>query len=113
MLTSLLSQVDPPPMEILVPYPRGLQGIEHLVARYPSVKFFGVDDLRTYTGRGGSREHHDELRARGLSVARGEILALTEDHAYPDAHWCRLMVEAYPNCFAAVGGAIEMVWITR
>ena len=34
-----------------------------------------VADLRTYTGSGGSREHHDELRARGLAAA-GEVVAL-------------------------------------
>ena len=44
------------------------------------MRFLAVNDLRTYAGGGGSREHHDELRARGLAVARGAVVALIEDH---------------------------------
>jgi len=106
-LQAFSQQVDPPPMELLVPYPTRMHGIEQLVAQYPLVKFIEVGDLKSYTGRGGSREHHDELRARGLLAAKGQILALVEDHAFPDVHWCRCMVAGHPNCFAAVGGAIE------
>jgi len=106
-LQALSQQVDPPPMELLVPYPAKIQGIERLVSQYPLVKFIAVGDLKSYTSRGGSREHHDELRARGLLAAKGQILALVEDHSYPDTYWCKRMVEAHQNCFAAVGGAIE------
>jgi len=103
-LEALRQQIDPPPLEILVPHHRGLRGIEDLRRRFPEVRFLPVN-LRGPTV--ASREHHDELRARGLQAARGEILALTEDHARPDPRWCARLLEAHRQTFAAVGGAIE------
>lgn len=49
------------------------------------------------------------LLAAGLREARGDILALTEDHAVPRAGWCAAILEAHaghPEA-AAIGGAIE------
>jgi hypothetical protein len=106
-LEALSQQGDPPPFEILVPHVPGVEGLEQLAARFPQVVFLPVPDLETFTGHGGSREHHDELRARGVAAARGEIVALLEDHARPDRHWCRRIVEAHHADVAAVGGAIE------
>jgi hypothetical protein len=106
-LEALSQQVDAPPMEIIVPYHGNVSGIELIKAQYPDVVFIPANDLKIYTGQGGSREHHDELRARGLAAARGEIIGLLEDHARPDLNWCARMVEAHQQCYAAVGGAIE------
>jgi hypothetical protein len=106
-LEALSRQIDPPPMEIVVPYHAQVEGIEKLKLRFPNVVFLRVDDLKTYSGRGGSREHHDELRARGLAAAQGEIIGLLEDHARPDSNWCMRMVDAHRQSYAAVGGAIE------
>lgn len=106
-LESLALQIDAPPMEVIVPFHSCVDGIDRLRSRFPDVAFVRVDDLRTYTGQGGSREHHDELRARGLAAARGQIIGLLEDHARPDQHWCASMVEAHRQGYAAVGGAIE------
>jgi hypothetical protein len=106
-LEALYQQIDPPPMEIVVPYHAQVEGIEKLKLRFPKVVFMRVDDLRSYSGRGGSREHHDELRARGLALARGEIVGLLEDHGLPDPHWCAGLVGAHQQSYAAVGGAIE------
>jgi hypothetical protein len=106
-LEALSRQIDPPPMEIVVPYHAQVEGIEKLKLRFPNVVFLRIDDLKTYSGRGGSREHHDELRARGLAAAQGEIIGLLEDHARPDSNWCMRMVDAHRQSYAAVGGAIE------
>jgi hypothetical protein len=106
-LRALNNQTGAPPMEIVVPYHPSVQGIEQLRRDYPDVRFVEVADLRTYTGRSGSREHHDELRARGLAVARGEILALIEDVGLPAPDFCARLVENHKQPFAAVGGAIE------
>jgi hypothetical protein len=105
-LDALERQVDAPPMEIIVPYHSRTRGVEGR-RRFPGVRFLRADDLRSVTETGGSREHHDELRARGLAVARGEIIALLEDHARPDPHWCARIVEEHRQPFAAIGGAIE------
>lgn len=105
-LAALHAQVSPPTLEIIVPYASPQTGIDALRKKYSNVIFKPAADLATYQGP-GSREHHDELRARGLAEARGEIVALLEDHGYPDRHWARNMwVEHRAGC-AAVGGAIE------
>jgi hypothetical protein len=94
-------------MEIIVPYHPAVRGITALKGRFPNVHFLEVADLRTYTGGGGSREHHDELRARGLAVARGKVVALIEDHGIVAPDWSTRLLEAHAGPFAALGGAIE------
>lgn len=106
-LKSLFDQVDAPPMEVIVPYPSVLDELSLFKNQYPEVTFLPVSDLKSYDRQGSSREHHDELRARGLLAARGKIIALVEDHARPDSHWANQMVLAHNQEFAAVGGAIE------
>jgi hypothetical protein len=106
-LDSLLHQTKSPPMEILVPHHPFVDGIASMRERYPGVRFLEMSDLRTYTGRPGSREHHDELRARGLGLARGRIVALTEDHGVPAPDWAACFLERHNEPFAGVGGAIE------
>lgn len=87
--------------------------MNQLRKEFPAVRFLEIGDLKRYTGRLGSREHHNELRARGIAAARGEIIALTEDHAIADPNWCFSIVEAHSKQeshskpVAAVGGAIE------
>src|SRR5580658_8027044 len=75
-LAALTRQSGAETVEIVVPYLPAVEGIEQLRRRYPQVRFLETPDLRTYLGEGVSREHHDELRARGLAVARGRIMAL-------------------------------------
>src|ERR1700738_1305090 len=74
-LAALTRQRGAPVMEIIVPHLPGMAGIAALCEEYPNVRFIEAQGLRTYTGRSGSREHHDELRARGLALARGNIIA--------------------------------------
>jgi hypothetical protein len=93
--------------EIVVPYHPAVKGIEASKAKYPTVKFVEISDLKTYSGRSGSREHHDELRARGLSAAHGQIVALIEDHGIVTPEWGMRLLEAHAGTIAAAGGAIE------
>ena len=106
-LEALSNQLDPVSIEIIVPYHGYVSGIEDLKLRFSTVAFVAVTDLKTFSGQGGSREHHDELRARGLAASHGEIIALLEDHGRPDLQWCRRVADAHENSYAAVGGAIE------
>jgi hypothetical protein len=106
-LDSLQRQTGAPAMEIIVPYHQSVSGIHEVRRLYPDVVFHQVDDLRTYNGRSGSREHHDELRARGLALARGPIVALIEDHGVAAADWSEQIVQAHRSPAAAFGGAIE------
>jgi hypothetical protein len=102
---ALLCQLDATDTEIVVPYLEPLPGIEQCQARFPQVRFVRVDDLEK-PSRGG-REHHDALRARGVALTRGSIVALLEDHARPDRRWAAAMVAAHRDAHAGVGGAIE------
>jgi hypothetical protein len=111
-LAALIRQKGAPAMEIIVPHLPGMDGIAALGEEYPNVRFAAADGLRTYTGRSGSREHHDELRARGLALTRGSIVALIEDHGIPAPDWsasihANLFGASLSPRFAAVGGAIE------
>ncbi len=109
-LEALSRQVDPPPMEIIVPFRPPVQGIDELRRRYPRVSFVEVTSERESEWPIDSREHHDELRAVGVNLARGAIVGFLEDHAPPDSRWCAHVVAAHRGRYAgyaAVGGAIE------
>ncbi len=108
-LRALAEQAAPPPMEVVVPYHLGVDGIDELKPLFPWVRFLRVDDLRRPPDGRGSREHHDELRARGMEASHGDIVAFLEDHVRPDEHWCARMIEAHTQPYAAVGGAVENV----
>lgn len=105
-LRALTRQANPPAMEIIVPYHPPVRGMARLEREYPEVEFLEIPHLRTYAAL-GSREHHDELRARGIAASRGAIVALVEDHAMPGRQWCAQVVESHRAPFAAIGGAIE------
>src|SRR5207249_4500436 len=107
-LTTLQNQTNAPAMQIIVPYDSRDDQIASLASRFPQVNFYKVTGLRSPVGdKAASREHHDELRAVGLGLAKAPIIALIEDHGRADRHWSRNIVEAHKNPYAAVGGAIE------
>ncbi|MGH7665461.1 MAG: hypothetical protein ACRENI_14410 [Gemmatimonadaceae bacterium] len=104
-LEAMVSQSGAPAMEVIVPHHRWVAGMAEAQRRFRGVRFIGVDDLRHRPGEG--RDHHDELRARGLAAARGDIVAMLEDHARPDAGWAASLTSAHRASPAAIGGAIE------
>jgi len=107
-LDSLISQIDPPPFEVIVTHQPGYPDIQVLREQFPNILFLEIRNLKRYTGRPGSREHHNELRARGIAAASGTIIALTEDHAVADPDWCARIIQAHADpAVHAVGGAIE------
>ena len=106
-LESLARQSGAVPMEIIVPYHPSVNGIATMRQKYPQVRFAEETHLATYTGKGGSREHHDELRARGLAKATGRVVALIEDHGVVAPDWSAKVMQAHQRGFVAIGGAIE------
>ena len=64
----------------------------------PQVRWLSLDEPSVF-----------RLYSRGISSARGDIIATTEDHAVPRPGWCTAIVRAHaehPEA-AAIGGAIE------
>lgn len=106
-LEALARQIGAPAMEILVPHCGHIRGLEQVAERFPRVRFLKVDEVAGYRPDAPGREHHDELRAAGMAAARGDIVALIEDHGRPDSRWCARIAEAYRYGYDGVGGAIE------
>lgn len=106
-LEALIRQQDPPTMEIIVPHHNDVDGIEGLSRRFPTIVFLPVAGVSIADRSGGGREHHDVLRAHGLKIATGEVIALLEDYARPDPTWSASIVKAHRHRWAAIGGAIE------
>jgi hypothetical protein len=109
-LKSLRSQEDPPMLEIVVPYDDPCSNVTRLAAMYPEVRFVPADGFDFEAARAsGSHEPFDVLRTVGLKAARGEYVALTEDHATLSRDWCKTAVELldqHPE-LGALGGALE------
>ena len=107
-LEALTQQVDPPYLEIIVPYLAHDEEVVALQSQFPSVRWHPVDKLLTVVNQPKpAHEHLNELRATGLSLALGDIIVLTEDHARPDRRWARNIVQEHKDSSAAIGGAIE------
>lgn len=47
------------------------------------------------------------LRASGIAAARGEIIALTEDHCLFDPQWCAEIRKAHELPYSVIGGSVE------
>ena len=76
------------------------ESTRHLIAaRFPWVRLIASADRRSIP----------ELRAQGLRDARGDIIAVIEDHCLAQPDWYQEILrthQAHPEC-VAVGGAIE------
>ncbi len=110
-LEALISQADPAETEIIVPYDRWSAEVGDLSEDFPHVRFHFYDDPGHAASSAVAAHKHglyNRRRAVGLQLARGRIIAMTEDHAVPADDWVRQVraVHAESIC-AAIGGAIE------
>lgn len=97
-LEALATQDSEIPMEIIVPDCTGPDTVVAINDRFPSVKVLTFDEPRTVA----------QLRAAGIEVAAGRLVAVTEDHCLPRPDWIRNIVEAHRQTgWAAVGGGVE------
>ena len=110
-LEALCKQVDPPPLEIIVPYDDTIHQVARLAEHFPTARFLFLGSLSKSGLPGNAFAQHDlydRRRAGGLRAARGRLLAMLEDRGTPRSDWARSMFELHDgtSC-AAVGGAIE------
>jgi hypothetical protein len=96
-LRALRQQQPLMPDEILVPCDSTLSNLAELQAEFPAVRFLQVPGTHTYA----------ELRSLGFREARGDLIALTEDHCSPEPAWCATIVELHRGDVAAVGGSVD------
>ena len=110
-LEALATQIDPPAMEVVVPWDDADPPGADLAARFPEVRFLPLGaptTARPWTSAAGQHELHDRRRAAGLAAAFAELVALLEDRAQPGPTWARTMVALHQERrAAAIGGAIE------
>lgn len=96
--------------EVIIPYDRHSAEVTELTDEFPGVRFIriageSIDESDTANAR---HRRYDLRRAAGIREARGEIVALTEDHVVPADDWCEQIISAHRTSGAGViGGAIE------
>jgi hypothetical protein len=96
--------------EIIVPYDRWSADVGELRKDFPWVYFHFIEHLGiASSSRISSHQHrlYDRRRAVGLALARGRIVAMTEDHAVPAENWCHEIMVAHKQPYAVIGGAID------
>jgi hypothetical protein len=109
-LEALAAQLGATAFEVIVPVDDSVD-CGDLAARFPHVRFVAVEgtaELSRSPDPGVVHEAIDLRRSAGLAAARGEVVALTDEHARPRADWCARIAAlhaALPH--AAIGGAIE------
>jgi len=109
-LSHLVTQTENQPIEIIVPYDSTVANIEQIKKGYPQVIFADMGVVRTDAPPGTyavAHELYDRRTAKGLSLARGEILALLEDYGAPDQDWCDQVIKAHRFPYGVIGGAVE------
>lgn len=109
-LESLMAQTDQSKIEIITPYDKWAIEVGDLVQEFPQVIFHFYDDLGAASSSAIPAHAHrlyDRRRAVGLQLARGRIIAMTEDHAVPADDWVRQILAAHAQPYAVIGGAID------
>lgn len=110
-LQSLKDQVDPPEMEVIVPYDGSIRAeTEALKAQFPDALYLDIGDIvpaRPLQSGAGQHELFDRRRARGLAAATGDIIAILEDRAPPRKDWAKTLMKLHERPEQVIGGAID------
>lgn len=110
-LAALLPQTQPIAAEILVPYDAWAMEIEALMAEFPEVRFPLISDLGIAASADIPAHRHrlcDRRRAVGLGLARGRVIAMTEDQIVPAPDWVEQVLAAHQrHTDGVIGGSID------
>lgn len=96
-LASLAPQFDGATMETIVAANLPPGDCSAVAAEFPFVRLLPPRTSATVP----------ELRMAGLQEARGDIMALTEDHMTFARQWCSEILKAHELPHAAIGGTVE------
>ena len=98
-LTSLVPQVEGADTEIIVASNFTSEGIEDLVRAVSFLYFTSLPSVTTVP----------ELRTRAIERARGDVIAILEDHCTVDESWATEIRKAHELPYSIVGGSVENV----
>lgn len=83
--------------EVIVVDRTGDPTVRSIRERFPFIKLIGLRAPRGIP----------EMRALGIEQARGEYVAITEDHCLVPQNWLAKIVEAHQSGYKVVAGAVE------
>ncbi|MFN0109142.1 MAG: glycosyltransferase family 2 protein [Blastocatellia bacterium] len=110
-LQTLLPQTQTVSAEIIVPYDEWANDIGELKAEFSDVNFPFITDLGMAADPNVPAHQHrlcDRRRAIGLDLARGQIIAMTEDQVVPAENWVAEILAAHNRLpDAVIGGSID------
>lgn len=96
-LTSLRKQEGQVKVEVIVLNCCKDGTFNHIRKKFPQVRFMDFP----------KRLSIPELRAIGMSQAKGDIITITEDHCIPREDWYIEILKAHESSYAVIGGAVE------
>lgn len=97
-LKSLHEQSGGVTAEIIVADCVGASVTDFIRAEYPDVQVIAFQE----------RKSVPQLRAVGMLAAKGDIIAITEDHCIPDENWFRSLIDAHQRFpELTIGGAVD------
>ena len=96
-LRALDAQPERARMEVVVVDAVGGATRAALLAHQPAVAVVAVDEKKTIPA----------LRYLGVRRARGEVVAILEDHGEVGPGWAKAMLDAHQGPWGAVGGVVE------
>ncbi len=96
-LRALDAQPERSRMEVIVIEAVGGETRQALLDHRPNVEVIAVDQKRTIPA----------LRHLGVMRAKGDLVAILEDHGEVDETWAAALIEAHEGPWGAVGGVVE------
>ena len=96
-LASVFAQKNAPDFEVIVVDCRGSENVFRLSKRFPEARFIQLQ----------KRETVPQLRCIGAQQARGEIVAIIEEHCLAAENWLAALSASFSSDYVAVGGPVD------
>ncbi len=95
-LASLANQKNGPDFEVIVVDCHGKETQQKIQTKYPWVKLIAQEGRHTIP----------DLRRVGVQKARGEIIAILEEHCLASEEWVATIVKNHESPYVVVGGSV-------